>query len=152
AFTQLAIAKGEGWYVDFFKRFTKLFTFGRNIGTPASDIPTSGFTWHHTRQPVILDEWRPLATPPRNTFTTVMTWTIESFTDPGGKKSQEFKTFRHLPRRVNVPLDLAVNGPQQFLRAHGWTCRDAFAVSSNLDDYRDYIRTSMAEFSVAKHT
>jgi hypothetical protein len=152
AFTQLAIAKGETWYVDFFKRFTKLFTFGRNIGTPASDVPTSGFTWHPTWQPVIINEWTPLATPPRNTFTTVMTWQIESFTDTGGNKDQEFLKFLDLPRRVNVPLELAVNGPQQFLRQHGWICRDAFAVSSNLDDYRNYIRNSMAEFSVAKHT
>ena len=38
-FTQLAIAKGEGWYVDFFRGFDRLFTFGANIGTPASDVP-----------------------------------------------------------------------------------------------------------------
>jgi hypothetical protein len=31
-FTQLAIAKGEAWYVDFFRGFDHLFTFGANIG------------------------------------------------------------------------------------------------------------------------
>ena len=50
-FTQLAIAKGETWYVEFFKRFDGLFTFGANIGTAASDVPTSGFTWEKTWQP-----------------------------------------------------------------------------------------------------
>ena len=35
AFTQLAIAKAEPWYVAFFQRFDHLFTFGANIGTPA---------------------------------------------------------------------------------------------------------------------
>ena len=39
AFTQLAIAKAEPWYVEFFERFDRLFTFGANIGTPASAIP-----------------------------------------------------------------------------------------------------------------
>ena len=34
AFTQLAIAKAEPWYVEFFERFDHLFTFGANIGTP----------------------------------------------------------------------------------------------------------------------
>ncbi len=33
AFTQLAIADGPDWYVDFFRRFDTLFTFGANIGT-----------------------------------------------------------------------------------------------------------------------
>ena len=35
AFTQLAIAKAEPWYVEFFQRFDHLFTFGSNIGTQA---------------------------------------------------------------------------------------------------------------------
>ena len=39
AFTQLAIAKAEPWYVNFFKRFDRLFTFGSNIGTLACAIP-----------------------------------------------------------------------------------------------------------------
>src|SRR5436190_21471129 len=48
AFTQLAIAKAEPWYVAFFQRFDQLFTFGSNIGTAASPIPTGSFTWHPT--------------------------------------------------------------------------------------------------------
>src|SRR3954451_3638035 len=39
AFTQLAIAKADPWYVEFFQRFDHLFTFGSNIGTAASTIP-----------------------------------------------------------------------------------------------------------------
>ena len=58
AFTQLAIAKAEPWYVNFFQQFTHLFTFGSNIGTPASSVPVGDFTWHKTWQPVTLDEWR----------------------------------------------------------------------------------------------
>ena len=58
AFTQLAIAKAEPWYVDFFTRFDRLFTFGANIGTPASAIPVGDFHWHKTWQPITLDDWR----------------------------------------------------------------------------------------------
>src|SRR5204863_10192356 len=61
AFTQLAIAKEElaratyeprraSWYVEFFQGFDHLFTFGSNIGTPASPIPTGAFLWHKTWQ------------------------------------------------------------------------------------------------------
>jgi hypothetical protein len=152
AFTQLAIAKGVEWYRDFFARFGALFTFGRNIGTPACTVPTGGFTWHHTWQPVTMDDWKPTGTPSRECFTTVMTWKIESFEDIGGNKDQEFLKVLDLPSQTKVPLELAVNGPQSFLRQHGWTCVDAFGVSLDLNVYREYLRHSRGEFSVAKHT
>ena len=57
-FTQLAIAKGEEWYVDFFRGFDRLFTFGANIGTPASDVPTSGV---HLAQDMAAGRHRSLA-------------------------------------------------------------------------------------------
>ena len=102
-FTQLALAKGDAWYVDFFRRFDRLFTFGANIGTPACDVPTSGFTWHHTWQPVVTELWR-TDTPPGDRFTTVMTWRIESFTDVDGNKDREFVRFIDLPSRTPQPV------------------------------------------------
>ncbi len=99
AFTQLAIAKAEPWYVDFFKRYDRLFTFGANVGTPASPIPVGDFTWHKTWQPIVLDEWASV-TPPGPRFTSVMTWQIESFTDVGGNKDQEFVKYIELPSRT----------------------------------------------------
>ena len=128
AFTQLAIAKAEPWYVEFFQRFDHLFTFGSNIGTPASPIPTGAFTWHKTWQPITLDDWR-TGRAPRDRFTTVMTWQIESFADVGGNKDQEFVKFIELPSRTSQRLELAINGPQQLLRQYGWDTVDAMAVS-----------------------
>jgi hypothetical protein len=151
AFTQLAIAKGETWYVEFFRRFDHLFTFGANIGTPASPIPTGSFTWHKTWQPVTLDHWATQTTP-RDRFTSVMTWQIESFTDVGGNKDQEFLKFIDLPSRTPQPFELAINGPQRLLREHGWQTVDAMGVSRSLWDYRAFIQGSKAEFGVAKHT
>ena len=128
AFTQLAIAKAEPWYVEFFKRFDHLFTFGSNIGTPASPVPVGDFTWHKTWQPVTLDHWAPTRRP-GDRFTTVMTWQIESFTDVGGNKDQEFVKFIDLPSRTPQPFELAINGPQTLLREHGWATVDAMGVS-----------------------
>lgn len=151
AFTQLAIAKAEPWYVEFFRRFDRLFTFGANIGTPASAIPTGEFTWRKTWQPVTLDDWRP-TTAPRDRFTTVMTWQIESFTDVGGNKDQEFVKFIELPSKTAQRFELAINGPQSLLREYGWDTVDAMAVSRTPDAYRAFIHGSKAEFGVAKHT
>ncbi len=150
-FTQLAIAKGDAWYVDFFRRFDHLFTFGRNIGTPASDVPTSGLTWHPTWQPVVTDLWRTEVAPSGDRFTTVMTWRTESFTDVDGNKDREFAKFIDLPGRTRHRIELAVNGPQDLLRAHGWSTVDAMGVSRSLWDYRDFVQGSKGEFGVAKH-
>ena len=151
AFTQLAIAKAEPWYVAFFQRFDRLFTFGANVGTPASPIPTGDFTWHKTWQPITMDDWRP-AQAPRDRFTTVMTWQIESFADVGGNKDQEFVKFIGLPSRTEQKFELAINGPHQLLREHGWDTVDAMQVSRTPTAYRDFIHGSKAEFGVAKHT
>jgi len=177
-FTQLAIAKGEGWYVDFFRRFDRLFTFGANIGTPASDVPDGGFTWHKTWQPVVTDLWHTDAPPAHQAFTTVMTWKIESFADVDGNKDREFIKVIDLPSRVGrdprlgldprtgpaaepaardsrsspgIYFKLAVNGPQTLLREYGWDTVDAMGVSRSLWDYRTFIQSSRGEFGVAKH-
>jgi hypothetical protein len=151
AFTQLAIAKAEPWYVDFFRRFDRLFTFGANIGTPACPVPTGDFVWRKTWQPITTSEWATDITPD-DRFTTVMTWQIESFTDVGGNKDQEFRKFIDLPSRTSQPFRLAINGPERLLRQHGWETVPAMAVSRTLWDYREFIQRSKAEFGVAKHT
>jgi hypothetical protein len=151
AFTQLAIAKADPWYVQFFEGFDRLFTFGANIGTPGSPVPTGAFAWRHTWQPVTMDDWTPQV-PPRDRFTSVMTWQIESFTDVGGNKDQEFLRFIDLPSRTAQRFELAVNGPQTLLRGFGWDTVDAMHVSRTPPLYRDFIHGSKAEFGVAKHT
>jgi hypothetical protein len=150
AFTQLAIAKAEPWYVEFFRGFDHLFTFGANVGTPASPIPTGPFTWHPTWQPVTLADWRARA-PAGDRFTSVMTWKTESFTDVDGNKDVEFLKYLDLPSRTAQPFELAVNGPTALLAAHGWNPVDAMSVSRTPHAYRDFIQGSRAELGVAKH-
>ena len=116
-----------------------------------SAVPTGAFDWQKTWQPVTLDHWR-AAIAPGDRFTTVMTWQIESFTDVGGNKDQEFLKYIDLPARTKQPFELAINGPQALLREHGWNTVDAMAVSRTPLGYRDFIQRSRAEFGVAKHT
>ncbi|MGE0448554.1 MAG: glycosyltransferase [Vicinamibacterales bacterium] len=151
AFTQLAIAKGVPWYVEFFKRFDRLFTFGASIGTPACAVPVGDFTWHKTWQPVTLDQWSH-DLPCVDRYSTVMTWKIESFADVGGNKDQEFVRYIDLPSRTPQHFELAINGPQTLLREHGWATVDAMQVSRTPWAYREFIERSKAEFGVAKHT
>ena len=151
AFTQLAIAKAEPWYVEFFQGFDHLFTFGSNIGTPASLIPVGALTWHKTWQPITMGDWRSDEAP-RDRFTTVMSWKFESFADIGGNKDQEFVKFIELPSRTPQRFELAINGPRQLLGRYGWETVDAMTVSRTPWEYRDFIHGSKAEFGVAKHT
>ena len=152
-FTQLAIAKRVPWYVEFFRGFDHLFTFGANVAAPggAVDVPTGEFTWRHTWQPVTTALWQTDAPPARDRFTTVMTWKTESFADINGNKDREFVRFIDLPSRTAARFEIAVNGPHDLLRAHGWSPVDAMRMSRTAPDYRGFIQASKAEFSVAKH-
>lgn len=152
AFTQMSLVTRERSLHEFFQRFDALFTFGANVGLAGNTIPDAGFTWHHTWQPVLLDEWAPVAPPADTRFTTVMTWTIKSFAEIGGNKDQEFLKVLDLPARVGPRFRLAVNGPHELLRAHGWAPVDAMQVSRTAASYRDFVRGSYGEFGVAKHT
>jgi hypothetical protein len=152
AFTQLSIAKNDEWYVKFFRGFDRLFTFGSNIGTPVCEVPTGEFTWHKTWQPVVTALWSTTERPTRDRYTSVMSWTIESFTDVGGNKDVEFLRFLDLPSRLGPRFELAINGPEGFLREHGWATLPAMQVSRTPEAYRAFIQSSRGEFGVAKHT
>tara|TARA_B100001123_G_scaffold336132_1_gene380000 strand:- start:7169 stop:8290 length:1122 start_codon:yes stop_codon:yes gene_type:complete len=150
-FTQLAIAKGVPWYVDFFRQFDHLFTFGANIGTPRCNVPTGEFTWWKTWQPVVTELWQTGARATRDRFTTVMTWRTNSFTDIDGNKDREFLRFLNLPQQTPSRFALAVNGPQELLAQHGWAPLQAMRISNTPANYRKFIQNSKAEFGVAKH-
>jgi hypothetical protein len=137
------------------------FTIGENIGTSASPLPTSGLTWRHTRQPVLLDEW-PVSTQGRpDRFTTVAAWrgvgphprlsTVEF-----GKKADELAKVIQLPRHASQVFELALKmrsadePDRAMLEEHGWRVIDARTVSADPDSFRQYVQSSGAEFSVAK--
>jgi hypothetical protein len=149
--------------VDMLRRHDAFFTFGENIGRETCLIPTAVFDWMPTRQPILSDYFAKYIAPVtlrRPVFTTVASW------EPNEKgpvvngvaysgKSTEFLRFIDLPRHVQATLEIALSGlppgPTARLEANGWNVIDAFAISSDPWNYREYLATSLGEWSVSKN-
>jgi hypothetical protein len=124
-------------------------------------LPDTGHRWLPMRKPILLSEWR-TAQPPREAFTTVMNWT--SFNElryqgvSYGQKDDEFVRFLDLPARVtSATLELAVGAgktrkaPRELLEQKGWRVVEAEKVCPDVESYRRYIVSSLAEWTVAKN-
>ncbi len=155
AFRQVAMAQAaqsgaELPHYDFY------FTTGRNIGSPASEVPTAGLRWRPMFHPVDCSLFRPTR-PAEGMMTTVMNWRSYDEVRFGGvsygQKDVAFERFLDLPRRVSGGLEVAVAGtgiPLERLRDHGWRVRGAGEVTASFDAFCDYIHGSLGEFSVCK--
>jgi len=158
---ELRVANGDGALLERLRAHQAHFTYGENIGAPGCPIPPLPFPTHPTRQPVVLDLWDSGA-PPRRAFTTVTNWEVRGYdcTYRGEtytwSKHHEYLKIIDLPRRTSAKLELAMGlsgvtaEVQALLRENGWTVVDAYEMSLDPWRYRDYIRGSGAEFSVAK--
>jgi hypothetical protein len=160
ALTQIKAAEGDALLRAILEEHACLFTLGENIGTARSPLPSGGYTWHPTRSPVAL-EWWVGAAPPGPAYTTVGKW------DAGGRdvryggetfrwrKRTEWLACLDLPARTGAAFEVAmdvasIRGDLELLRMHGWTVVDPLAVSGDPWRYRDYLRSSRGEFTVAK--
>ncbi len=157
-FTQARIAEDE-YLGSYYKAHDACFTYGWNIPGGKTRVPLSGIDWLPTLPPVVLDEWAPLESTGA-TYTTIGSWdTKDREIVLDGKhlswrKSVRYESLIDLPGRVpGARLELTFSGMGEdgprFEKA-GWTVRDAIALSRDLGAYRDYIRNSRAEFTVAK--
>jgi hypothetical protein len=159
-FTQLWLASGQR--VPRVEGHDVHFTIGENVGTPASELPTAGIEWRHTRQPVVLDEW-PFATDdaaPR--FTTVGRWrgtgphgALDDIGRPFTQKGDELARVIDVPDRTGLAFEIALDtrgeqAPRDLLERHGWRVVDPASVAADPDSFRRYVQGSWAEFSVAK--
>jgi hypothetical protein len=156
-FTQIRVARGDPFIRGCVNAHDVHFSFGETLTDP---VPQTGYRWIPTRQPVLLSEWSGTATA-REAFTTVMNWTsyddVEWQGRTYGQKNIEFCRFLDLPAVVApAQLELAlapgktVKSPYQLLRQRGWRVVDPDKACGNLDNYRGYLRSSKAEWSVAK--
>jgi hypothetical protein len=158
--SQVKVAKGDEVMLQTLAAHDTLFTFGENIGAPDCAIPVERFTWLPTRQPVLLDLWPMADVNPDAAFNTITTWhnkgkNIEWQDDTWyWTKDREFEKFIDLPlRRPHVPFELAAgvdDKVRQLLLNNGWRHGDSISVSTSIDSYRDYIRSSRGEFTVAR--
>jgi len=134
------------------------FTVGENINADDCQIPSSGLHWLPTRQPIIVEDWPFTFARGARSYTTVMSWKTD-VTAPNllgityHGKDVSFGEYVDLPRRVPAPLQVAVSGaaPRDRLRRFGWEVVDGHARSHSPDAYRDYLRGSRGEWSVAKN-
>lgn len=136
-------------------------TYGENLGSPDCPVPPFSRLRARTRQPVLLDYWAD-GTPTNQSFTTVCNWRQDGRDiDFQGEtyywsKHHEFLKFLDLPCRVRPTLELAMglanldDGVKPMLEHHGWRLVDAHQFTTDPWPYRDYVRASTGEFTVAK--
>jgi hypothetical protein len=159
---QIKIDKGVKATTNYLQRHRALFTFGENAGTKSFPVPTHGFKWLPTRQPVVTDLWKTQRAPPRAAvFTSVANWSTSGLKDitwRGDKylwsKSREFLRFISAPKKSGETFELATNIEDANTRAkflrNGWRLHSPLQLSVDYWLYRDYIRRSKGEFTVAK--
>jgi hypothetical protein len=109
-FTQIRLASKEPGFGERVDAHDVHMSFGECL---SEAVPETGHSWRPTRQPVVLSEWRP-ATPRREAFTTVMSWTsYEPLVYAGrtyGQKDRELRRFLDLPARLRPEvLEVALN-------------------------------------------
>jgi len=148
----------EAYSVESINKHDSFFTLGENVGDPSCRIPCCGLTWHKTRQPIVLEDWRYTFTPTARAFTTVMSWknddTLPSIDGKTyGGKNVEFMKFMKLPSRISVPMEIALAGPAPLaeLREQGWEVVDGYEKSFTMDAYRNHLGNSRGEWSIAKN-
>jgi hypothetical protein len=137
------------------------FTVGANIGTGSSQIPSSGIPWRTLRPPVVLDEWpvHPISRSDR--LTTVAGWrgafgALEADGHRYGVKAHQWRRFLELPSMAPQQFEIALaihpadEKDRQSLIDHGWQLVDPNKVAGGPNDFREYIRGSGGEFSVAQ--
>ena len=137
------------------------FTWAANYARAGCRLPVSEqFAFRPTRQPIVRDLWDGDARDVSRRFTTIAGWRQlwREITFEGEvyhwSKHFEFLKFLELPARCGEEFELALTSyeqaDRQLLEAHGWRVVDAEALSADIDVYRDYIRRSRGEFTVAK--
>jgi hypothetical protein len=147
------------------KWYTHHFTFGESVGSPECRIPLDSLKWRATRQPICLDLWSTGGLPPAPgaMLTTVMNWSARQPLiydgETWGQKDLELMRLLHLPQHVRgVRLGLAVGQttstrfPTRLFQQNGWAILDPDECAPTWTEYRDFIRNSLGEFSVAKET
>ena len=169
---QIELVQGDRKAIDLLEAHTHYFTYGENFGAPDCSVPLTRFHYRPTRQPIVLDGWTPdarlgseLNDQPdvRACFTTIAKWR-----QPGKdiewngetyswSKHVEFLKFIDLPRRSRQEFELALAWEDEKdeeaipqLTSHGWRVVDALSLSLNIAPYREYILSSLGEFTVAK--
>jgi hypothetical protein len=146
----------------YLRRHHALFTFGENVGSKDFPVPTHNLKWFSTRQPIVTELWKTNRAPrAAAVLTSVANWSTSGLKDiewRGEKylwsKSREFLRFAAAPKKAGEPFELATDIKDERTRVkfqrNGWRFRAPHDLSADYQLYRDYIRKSKGEFTVAK--
>jgi hypothetical protein len=162
-FDEVQVVNGDPTTCAFIDQHHDVVTYGENIGTARSPLPALPRLRGWTRQPILLDIWA-AGPPERQIFTTVSNWqqTTRDVEFRGERyywsKNREFLKFVDAPRCAGQPVELALGGnlngidPRERARleAGGWQLTEGHVFSADPWRYRDYIRASAGELTVAK--
>ncbi len=172
---ELTYAKGCERTRALIDEHSDVVTYGENIGRPGCPVPALPRLRSRMRQPVLLDLWRS-GPPSRAEFTTVANWKqIGLDVEFSGNtyywsKDREFMKFIDLPSQIHQPIELAMNLAERrsfhpnevvpamglqpdariMLESNGWRLADAHPITTDPWPYREYIRSSRGEFTVAR--
>ena len=161
AVEQIKVDQGNATTIEYLRGHRKLFTFGENVPSAAFPVPKHGFEWLPTRQPVVIDFWKAGRAPAADAlFTSVANWNTrgKDISWRGDtylwSKAREFLRFIAAPRKAGERFELASGIPDAKTRSrferNNWQLRDPAQISDDSKLYREYIRRSKAEFTVAK--
>jgi hypothetical protein len=159
---QIKIDKKTKSTLDYLKRHHALFTFGENVGTKRFPVPLHGFKWFPTRQPIVMDLWKTNRAPASPAvFTSIANWSTSGLKDVIWRsekylwsKSREFLNFVQAPKKSGETFELATSikddPTREKFERNGWRLRTPHDLSVDYWRYRNYIRRSKGEFTVAK--
>lgn len=176
-YQEIAFANGDEDTRTLFEEHGEAVTYGENIGNGDCIIPPLPNLKSRTRQPVLLDFWQS-GPPSKQEFTTLGNWKQDGRDVQYlgqtyyWSKDREFLKFIDLPGRIDQPIELATNlrGPSTsdartgeavralgvdgdaylMLKEKGWRLVHGPDFTTDLWSYRDYIRASRGEFTVAR--
>jgi hypothetical protein len=174
---EIAFANGDEETRTLIEEHDDFVTYGENIGDAGCSIPPLPRLRAKTRQPVLLDLWQS-GSPSKKEFTTVANWKQDGReVEYHGEfyhwsKDREFMKFVELPQRIDQPVELAMNladpktirhgrgevvralgaapDARQVLESNGWRLVDTHELTIDPWPYREYVRASRGEFTVAR--
>ena len=157
--SQIKVLQGDPKTIAHLSAHDTHFTFGQNIGQSDCPLPTGGFCWLPTRQPVCVELWQNDFSPGER-YTTISTWKnkgrdiVYKGETYFWSKDLEFQKFRDLPGKTKARFELAarpdVKSAVEFMKRGWWDVIDPIRLSRDFAEYRNYIQSSRGEFTVAK--
>jgi hypothetical protein len=163
---EVLVAKGDVDTIEMLSAHTHFVNWAENLGAPDCLLPIERFQYRTTRMPLILDWF----TPPKGfhskgngsrclRFTTIGNWRQPGEIEWKGEvyswsKHHQFLKFIDLPRRIRMPVELALGEADEdsiaLLTSRGWRVVDPSPFGADILAFRDYIFGSDGEFTVAK--